>query len=287
MKKDQSLSELTSIIMKKLDLILEKEKPDVVLVQGDTTSAFCGALSAFYHKIKIGHVEAGLRTKDKYSPFPEEINRRLVSSLADFNFVPTKTNSTNLEKEGVTLKQIFLTGNTVIDALFEIVKKKVGLPPELKPTLDKKIILVTAHRRENFGQKHRNLFLVLKKIAEEFNDVSIVYPVHLNPNVLRTAKKMLRGVNNIFLIDPLEYVVFSNLMKESYFIITDSGGIQEEAPSLGKPVLVVRDKTERPEGIEAGCSLLVGTRKDKIYREMKKLLLSRKYYEKMSQAKNP
>jgi len=292
MKPNQSLFDITSNTLKGLEDVLEKEKPDLIFVQGDTTTAFVGALAGFYKKIKVAHIEAGLRSYNKYSPFPEEINRVLVGHLADYHFAPTKRAKENLFKENIK-ENVFVVGNTVIDALFlglDIIKKE-GEEKYYKYfdfiDFSKKIILVTGHRRESFGKPFENICYALKEIANSFSDVEIVYPVHLNPNVREPVNKILRNQERIHLIEPLEYPYLIWLMSRSYLVLTDSGGIQEEAPSLGKPVLVMREVTERIEGIEAGTAKLVGTNKEKIVKEVKKLLENKGDYDKMSKAVNP
>jgi len=298
MKQNQSLFDVTVNGLKKLENILKKEKPDIILVQGDTTTTFIASLAAYYLKIKIGHIEAGLRTKDKFNPFPEEINRRLTDCLADMYFVHTKKAKENLLKEGVDKGKIFLTGNTVIDALQMIVKKQNNkkIQKEIEQRFfsnygisfdNRKLILVTGHRRESFGRDFENICKGLKKIALSNQDIQIIYPVHLNPNVQNPVRKILSGMSNVHLIEPLDYSTFVWLMNRAYLILTDSGGIQEEAPSLGKPVLVMRKKTERTEGIEAGTAKLVGTDSEKIYSEAIKLLKNIRLYQKMSKAVNP
>lgn len=289
MKPNQTIFDVTGRCLKKLEDILRKEKPNLILVQGDTTTAFAASLAAYYLKIKVGHIEAGLRTKDKYRPFPEEMNRRLVGVIADLHFAPTNKAKENLLREKVDPKTIFVTGNTVIDSLLDITKRNYQFKdPFIKRIISKKkrIILVTAHRRESFGRPLESICEALKEIAISF-DVEIIYPVHLNPNVQDTVKRILSGVKNIHLIEPLEYEPFVHLMKRSYIILTDSGGIQEEAPSLGKPVLVMREVTERPEGIKAGTAKLVGMKKTKIVYEVSKLLNSKATYNKMAKAVNP
>ena len=294
MKKDQSLFELTSKILVKFKKVLEKEKPDVVVVQGDTTTTLAAALGAFYRKIPVAYVEAGLRSFDKYAPYPEEINRKLVTSLADIYFSPTKEAADNLRKEGIKADKIFVTGNTSIDALLLMIKKikkeqrsfERYFKHEFGISFSRKTILVTGHRRENFGKGFRNICSALKEIALT-EDVSIIYPVHLNPNVQVPVRKTLSNTKNVFLIPPMDYDKFCFLMLRANFIISDSGGVQEEAPSLGKPVLVTRDVTERKEGISAGNAVLVGTDTKKIISMSKKLLHSRKTYQKMSKAGNP
>lgn len=276
--------------------ILKKEKPDILMVQGDTSTAFLAAFLAYHFKIKIAHIEAGLRTYDKYSPFPEEINRQLISRLADFHFAPTKRARNNLLKEGIIKEKIFLTGNTAIDALFMIKERQGGNIVEYENEFfkkyridfkDKKIILITAHRRESFGEGLQNIFSAIKEIAQKRNDVEIIYPVHLNPNVYHLAHEMLGGISNVHLIDPLEYDKFVFLIGKSFLILTDSGGIQEEAPSIHKPVLVMRNNTERQEGIEAGVSKLVGINSDNIIKETFFLLDNKIEYNKMAKIKNP
>ena len=289
MKHNQTLFDISARTLRRIEDIFAKEKPHLVLVQGDTTTAFVSSLAAYYLKIAVGHVEAGLRTQNKYSPFPEEMNRRLIGPIADLHFPSTQNAKKNLLNEGVSSKNIFITGNTVIDALLLTLKKPYAFKHYLLRNLDfknKKMILVTAHRRESFGKPLEQIFKAIRKIAKKF-DVGIIYPVHLNPNVRKVANKILSGVRNIYLIEPLEYVPFVHLMSKSYLILTDSGGIQEEAPSLGRPVLVLRDVTERPEGIKAGTAVLVGADKEKIVKVASKLLSSESSYQKMAKAKNP
>lgn len=289
MRPNQTIFDVTGRCLKKLEDILRREKPHLVLVQGDTTTAFAASLAAYYLKTPVGHIEAGLRTKDKYRPFPEEMNRRLIDAIGDLHFAPTDIPKKNLLKEGVNSKSIFVTGNTVIDSLLDIAKRKYQFKDAfLKRFVSKKkrIILVTAHRRESFGKPLKSICEALREIARSF-DVEIIYPVHLNPNVQKTVRRILIGVKNIHLIEPLEYEPFVHLMEKSYIILTDSGGIQEEAPSLGKPVLVMREVTERPEGIKAGTAKLVGMNKRKIVSETSKLLISKAAYNKMAKAVNP
>lgn len=295
MKSNQSLAELSSNLIKKIDALLASFFPDLILTHGDTTTCFCASTVAFYNNIPIGHVEAGLRTKDVKTPFPEEFNRRAVSLFADLHFSPTKIAKENLIAQGISSKNVFITGNTVIDAVLASAKKlKSG---EILSDLDtilrdnsidsqKKIILVTGHRRENFGESFKNIFLSLKRIAKNL-DVEIIYPVHLNPGVKKDAEELLRGVPNINLIEPIEYHTFIDLMTSSYLILTDSGGIQEEAPSFNIPVLILREETERPEGLLAGTSILVGSDKNRIYNEVKRLFDDEDYYKSISNAKNP
>jgi len=267
------------------------EKPDIVLVQGDTTTTFTASLAAFYNHIKVGHVEAGLRTGNKYSPFPEEINRRLTGHIADIHFAPTSRNKNNLLFEGIPEENIIVTGNTVIDALLWVrqkIKSENRTYNELE-SIDfrKKIILVTGHRRENFGEGFINLCDALRDVAKENRDVEIVYPVHLNPNVRKPVHELLSGIDNIKLIEPVDYEPFIYLMDRCHFIISDSGGIQEEAPSLGKPVLVTRNTTERPEALEVGAVKLVGTDKVKIIEGAERLLNDSESYRRMSRVQNP
>ena len=291
MESNQSLFEVTAKGLLGIREILELEKPDVVLLQGDTTTTFAVALAAFYLKIPIGHIEAGLRTKDKYKPFPEEMNRRLTSALTDFHFAPTESAKMNLLREGFDGKNIFITGNTVVDALFWILNNTKRTQKQMSfeyPFLnsDNRLILVTAHRRESFGEPLENICEALRKIVERNKNVKIVYPVHPNPNVQMPVKRILGNVNRIYLISPLNYESFVHFMNKSFFILTDSGGIQEEAPSLGKPVLVMRDRTERPEAIEAGTARLVGTETSKIIENVERLLNDKAEYQRMAKATN-
>jgi len=298
MKPRQDLYDITSNVLLGMKEVLHDFEPDVVLVHGDTTTTSATSLAAFYQKIKVGHVEAGLRTHDIYSPWPEEANRQITGVLASYHFAPTQTSQDNLLRENKNAKNIIVTGNTVIDALFlalekiendERLKKQIeeSINTQYKIDSSKRLILVTGHRRENFGQGFVNICESLKTLALNNEDVDIVYPVHLNPNVQKPVKEILSNVSNIHLIEPLQYESFLYLMNKSYFIITDSGGVQEEAPSLGKPVLVMRDTTERPEALEAGTVKLVGTDPQLIIREAQKLLDDRNEYEKMSKAHNP
>ncbi|MCY8188508.1 UDP-N-acetylglucosamine 2-epimerase (non-hydrolyzing) [Bacillus spizizenii] len=286
MKERQTLSEITSNALTKLDELFNEVKPDIVLVHGDTTTTFAGSLAAFYHQISVGHVEAGLRTGNKYSPFPEELNRKMTGVIADLHFAPTDQSRANLEKENKKPETIFITGNTAIDALNTTVKEHYS-----HPVLDKvgnsKMILLTAHRRENLGEPMENMFKAIRRIIEEFNDVHVVYPVHLNPAVREMAQKHFSDSNRVHLIEPLEVIDFHNFASKAYLILTDSGGVQEEAPSLGKPVLVLRDTTERPEGVLAGTLKLAGTDQETIYQLTKELLMDEKEYKKMSFASNP
>jgi UDP-N-acetylglucosamine 2-epimerase (non-hydrolysing) len=286
MKKSQSLERITVKVIEGVAKLLKEIKPDMVLVHGDTTTSFAAGLASFYNGIPVGHVEAGLRTYDKFAPYPEEFNRQAVSSLADLHFAPTPLARKNLLDEHVDRAKIFVTGNTVIDAVRIITNKRDGKIKSWKVAPYKKIILVTAHRRENHAVL-REMFSAIKKLSAEFSDLRIIYPVHPNPIVKEAAAEILRAAKNVDLIAPLDISNFYSLMRESDIILTDSGGIQEEAPSLGKPVLVMRDKTERPEGIKAGTLKLVGTSSLKIYRETKKLLTDNMEYKKMARAKNP
>jgi UDP-N-acetylglucosamine 2-epimerase (non-hydrolysing) len=298
MKSGQDLYDITSNVLLGLKNVLKEFKPDIVLVHGDTTTTFAASLAAFYQKIKIGHVEAGLRTWNIYSPWPEEANRELTSILTNYHFAPTNIAKENLLKEGKKEENIIVTGNTVIDALF-LALNKIENDEKLKNKIlkkiyeyyplkeNKKLILVTGHRRENFGKGFLNICAALKEIAINNPDIDIVYPVHLNPNVQKPVREILSNINNVYLIDPLPYQEFIYLMKKAYFIITDSGGIQEEAPSLGKPVLVTRETTERPEAIKAGTVKLVGTDKEKIIKETQRLINNKEVYKKMAKAHNP
>lgn len=289
MEARQSLYTITSKCLLGLEQVFETEKPDLVLVHGDTSTTFAGALAAFYQKIPVGHVEAGLRTWDRYSPFPEEMNRTLVGDLAVYHFSPTKANKANLENEGIR-EGIFLTGNTVIDALRTTVRSDYHFRTELLNTLDyqgKKIILVTCHRRENYGQPMTNIMKALRRVAEDFPEAELVYPVHLSPVVRQATAEYLSGHERIHLIAPLTPDEMHNLMARAYLVMTDSGGLQEEAPALGRPVLVLRRETERPEAVEAGTVLLAGTEEEDVYRHAARLLTDRNAYEKMAKAVNP
>ncbi len=286
MKDKQTLFDITTNILEKIKKILEKEKPDIVLVHGDTSTTFVTSLACFYLQIPVGHVEAGLRTNNIYSPYPEEFNRQAVSIIANYNFAPTKKAKKNLLKEGKSEKKIWITGNTVIDALKTTVKKNYT-HKELEWARDSRLIFITAHRRENLGQPMHNMFKAIRRVMEEFPDVKALYPIHMNPIVRKAAEEELGDFDRIHIIDPIEVFDCHNIMEKSYLILTDSGGIQEEAPSLGKPVLVMRDTTERPEGIEAGTLKLVGTDEETIYQNFKILLENKEEYEKMSKASNP
>ena len=295
MRANQTLASLTSRAITAIDAYLAGHKPDLVLVQGDTTSVFCAALAAFYHRIPVGHVEAGLRTGNKFFPYPEEINRVLATHLADYHFAPTVKSRENLLKEGIDDERIFVTGNTVIDALYIALAKLEeqspeipGLPEQL--TCDGRsqpIVLITGHRRESFGQGFKNICMAIVKLAKRFKDTAFVYPVHLNPNVWEPVYRLLNGRENVYLIEPLSYLPFVALMERSTVILTDSGGVQEEAPSLGKPVLVMRDTTERPEAVDAGTVKLVGTSYERIIDNVSTLLTDKQAYSAMGRAINP
>jgi UDP-N-acetylglucosamine 2-epimerase (non-hydrolysing) len=294
MTEDQSLAQLTASIFTHLDPLLEKYKPDWVVVQGDTTTAMAATLSAYYRQIKVAHIEAGLRTGDKWHPFPEEVNRRIIATIAKLHFAPTDLAWKNLINEGIICDDIKVTGNTIVDALNQVTK--LPIPPEMEKLLkekgilsgEKDLVVVTAHRRENFGDPIRNICEALKQLAEKFKgQVEIVYPVHLNPNIQKPVHELLSGIPNITLIPPLDYLPLIHLLKNSRLILTDSGGIQEEAAALGKPCLVLREVTERPEGVDAGVLTLVGTDTEKIVAEASHLLSDKALYEKVSHARNP
>lgn len=290
MSQGQTLFDVTSKAMTGLDEALTKEEPDIVLVHGDTTTTFAGALAAYYHQTSVGHVEAGLRTNNKYSPFPEEMNRKFVGCIADLNFAPTNTSKENLLKENVSSVSIYVTGNTVIDALHHTISDSFEFYDEVLKNIDfknKRIILVTTHRRENLGEPMRHIYKALRQIVDEIQDVEIVFPVHKNPKVRKVVNEELGGLSKVHLIEPLDYEPFANLMNRSYLILTDSGGVQEEAPALGKPVLVLRDTTERPEAIAAGTVKLVGTELERVYQETRKLLIDKNEYNYMAGAVNP
>ncbi len=279
MEENQGLADFAAKALVALDRYLKRERPDMIIVQGDTTTTWVASLAGFYNKIRIAHIEAGLRTYNKYAPFPEEINRVLTTHLADLHFAPTKWSARNLMKEGIPKSKIFVTGNTVIDALFiaqKILKQKKPNKPEKLKKLKKPFVLITGHRRENFGEGLRNICHAIKALAKKFPDHYFVYPVHLNPNVRRPVMKMLNGKSNIILTDPVDYLTFVWLMDNCRLILTDSGGIQEEAPSLGKPVFIIRDTSERPEGIESGVAKLVGTDYKIIFKEVSLLLNDQK-----------
>ncbi len=288
MKEKQDLYSITTGVLTGLKEVMQREKPDLVLVHGDTTTTFAAALAAFYEMIPVGHVEAGLRTRNKYSPYPEEMNRSLTGRLAELHFAPTDVSRENLLAESVASFKIWVTGNTVIDALMETVREGYQFGDSLQGIdFNRRIILVTTHRRENWGNHMRDIYAALLQLVEEFEDVEVVFPVHRNPTVKDLAEEMLGGRERIHLLDPLEYEAFANLMNASYIVMTDSGGLQEEAPSLGKPVLVLRDTTERPEAIQAGTVQLVGTVQNNVYKAARRLLLDRSQYDKMAQAINP
>jgi UDP-N-acetylglucosamine 2-epimerase (non-hydrolysing) len=286
MKQGQTLVDITTRALQSLNSVIAEVKPDIVLVHGDTTTTLSGSLAAFYNQVAVGHVEAGLRTYDKYSPFPEEVNRQVTGVIADMHFAPTEVSKSNLLREGKKEESIYVTGNTAIDALKTTVKEdyhheifdKIG---------NDKMILLTAHRRENLGEPMKNMFRAIKRIVEEFKDIQVVYPVHLNPAVREAADEVLGDNTRVHLIQPLEVLDFHNFLNKSHIIMTDSGGIQEEAPSLGKPVLVLRDTTERPEGVQAGTLKLAGTDEEVIYNLTKELLVNKSEYDRMSKSSNP
>ena len=286
MSQGQTLSDITCRAVKGLEEVIKEVKPNIVLVHGDTTTTFAGALAAYYNQVDVGHVEAGLRTWNKYSPYPEEMNRQMVGVIADMHFAPTENSKNTLLKEGKKEETIYVTGNTAIDALATTIKKEYNHP--VFEWLGKdKLILVTAHRRENLGEPMRHMFKAVKRIVDEFEGIKVIYPVHLNPRVREVADEILGNNEKIKLIEPLEVIDFHNFINRAHIILTDSGGIQEEAPGLGKPVLVLRDTTERPEGIEAGTLKLAGTDEENIYNLTKELLTDKNTYDKMSKATNP
>lgn len=286
MKQGQTLSDITTRALKGLEDVIKEVKPDIILVHGDTTTTFAGALAAFYQQIAVGHVEAGLRTYNKYSPFPEEMNRQFVGIVSDMNFAPTERSKNNLLREGKKEETIYVTGNTAIDALNLTVDEEYS--DEITEWIgDDRLIVLTAHRRENLGEPMYRMFKAIRRIIDKYDDVKMVYPVHLNPLVVKAANEVFGDSEKIKLIKPLEVVEFHNLLSRSYLILTDSGGIQEEAPSLGKPVIVLRDTTERPEGIDAGTLKLAGTEEETIYQMVDELLSDSMEYEKMSKASNP
>lgn len=289
MQENQSLEEIIIRSLKKISEIMHTERPNLVFVQGDTTTTFAGALAGFYNKVTICHVEAGLRTYDKFQPFPEEINRRLTSVITDFHFAPTNSSAENLTKENISASRIFVTGNTVIDALLEIINRKYVFNNHLKEIINNKnrLILLTTHRRENFGRPIKNICLSIKKISELFEDVEILFPVHPNPKVKSIVYEILSNTRKIHLLSPMDYEVFAHTMNKVHLILTDSGGIQEEAPSLGKPVLVLRNKTERPEAVKAGTVKIIGTEKERIIEETSRLLKNNDEYDRMARAINP
>ena len=290
MEHGQSITDITVRVLKGLEDILTREKPDIVLVHGDTSTTFVGALAAFYQKIKVGHVEAGLRSGNIYSPYPEEMNRILTTNLASIHFAPTKGNYNNLIKEGIEPEKIFITGNTVIDALLSVVKNDYIFENNILNKMDyknKKIIVMTCHRRENWGEPMEDIFMAVKGIVEENDNIEVIFPVHLNPSIHKLAKYIMGEHSNIHLIKPLEYEEFANLLNKAYLVLTDSGGIQEEAPALGKPILVMREETERPEAVEAGTVKIIGTEKENIKKEVNVLLNDSDEYNKMANSTNP
>ncbi|MHC9537691.1 non-hydrolyzing UDP-N-acetylglucosamine 2-epimerase [Dellaglioa sp. BT-FLS60] len=287
MHANQTLSDTTRNVLQKLDDVIKQEQPDIILVHGDTTTTFAASISAYYNQVAIGHVEAGLRTWDKYSPFPEEMNRQLTDVLADLYFAPTSQSEANLILENHPKEAIFVTGNTAIDALKQTVQKEYNHDVLAEVNPNNKMILLTMHRRENQGEPMRRVFEAIKEVVNNQPDVEVVYPVHLNPVVKDLANEILGEVDRVHLIEPLDVVDFHNLAAKSYFIMTDSGGVQEEAPSLGKPVLVLRDNTERPEGVDAGTLKLVGTDPVKVKETMLSLITNKREYERMANAKNP
>ncbi|HGM3507823.1 TPA: non-hydrolyzing UDP-N-acetylglucosamine 2-epimerase [Clostridioides difficile] len=287
MEKGQSLNDITCKVLNKLPLIINKENPNIILVHGDTTTTLATSLTAFYSKTPVGHIEAGLRTYDKYSPFPEELNRQLTGIIADMHFAPTNLARNNLISEGKPENSIFVTGNTAIDALKMTIKEDYN-HPIIDEIGNDRMILLTSHRRENLGKPMKNIFRAVKRIVDDFKDVQVVYPIHLNPKIRNIADEVFGKSNKrIHIIEPLEVVDFHNFLNKSYMIMTDSGGIQEEAPSLGKPVLVLRDKTERTEGVEAKTLKLVGTNEERIYNSVSSLLIKKERYIQMSKASNP
>lgn len=286
MKEKQTLFDVTTSILNKIKEVLEKEQPDIVLVHGDTSTTFVTALSAFYLQIPVGHVEAGLRTYNLYSPYPEEFNRQATSIITAFHFAPTELSKQNLLNEGKKAESVFVTGNTAIDALKTTVRQDYH-HPELEWAKGSRLIMLTAHRRENLGEPMYHMFRAIRRIVDETQDVRVIYPIHMNPVVRQAANEIFVRDDRIHLIEPLDVLDFHNFLARSYLILTDSGGIQEEAPSLGKPVLVMRDTTERPEGIQAGTLKLVGTNEDTIYREFQRLLTDKEEYRRMSKAANP
>ena len=286
MKDRQTLFDVTTNILNRIKEVLEEVKPDVVLVHGDTSTTFVTALACFYMQIPVGHVEAGLRTYNIYSPYPEEFNRQAVSIISTYNFSPTELSKENLLKEGKKEETIYVTGNTAIDALRTTVREDYT-HPELEWAKDSRLIMITAHRRENLGEPMKHMFRAIKRVCDEHPDIKAIYPIHMNPAVRETANEILGNDDRIRIIEPLDVLDFHNFLSRSYLILTDSGGIQEEAPSLGKPVLVMRDTTERPEGIAAGTLKLVGTDEEVIYKNFKLLLENQEEYEKMSTASNP
>lgn len=286
----QTLFDITIRAMNGLHKVLSQEKPDIVLVHGDTTTTFAGALAAYYHRTEVGHVEAGLRTHNKYSPFPEEMNRHLTGVIADLHFAPTLTSERNLLRENVAKDKIFVTGNTVIDALHHVVRHDFSFENEQLKGVDfqgHRIVTVTTHRRENLGEPMRHVYKAIKALIDDFADIEVIFPVHRNPDVRAIVNEELGGIDRVHLIEPLDYEPFANLMHRSSIILTDSGGVQEEAPALGKPVLVLRDTTERPEAVAAGTVKLVGTDLEAVYQEARRLLADEAEYRKMAESCNP
>ena len=286
----QTIIDICNKVLTGVDKVIKEYNPDIVLVHGDTSTTLNGALAAFYNKVPIGHVEAGLRTGDMYSPFPEEANRKLTGAITTLHFAPTKSNEANLAKEGIT-NNVFITGNTVIDALLSVINKEHKFEDEELNKIDfdnNKVILLTAHRRENWGEPMRDIFAAVRQVAEENEDVQIIFPMHKNPLIRDLARESFKGIEDkVALIEPLEYVDFANLMSKCYLIMTDSGGIQEEAPALGKPVIVLRTETERPEAVEAGTVKLAGIQRNKIYKMTNELIINSEEYHKMAHAVNP
>ena len=296
MQANQDLFAVTSSVLSGLKKIVSESKPDIVLVQGDTTTTFAASLASYYLKVPVGHIEAGLRTNNKYSPFPEEINRRITAQIADLNFAPTNTAKTNLLKEGISEEKIFVTGNTVVDALYNVLDmmKNTNINEKLQKKFrflltNRKFVLITGHRRESFGEGFEDICTAIRKLAEDMPEYDFVYPVHLNPNVQKPVGEILNQgkLSNIYLCEPLDYLLFICLMKKSYLVLTDSGGVQEEAITFNKPILVMRDTTERPEGIEVGAAKLIGNKQENIFNECKCLLTDNSKYNKMAKAVNP
>ena len=296
MRADQDLFAVTGDVLMGLRKVISESKPDIVLIQGDTTTTFAASLASYYLKVPVGHIEAGLRTNNKYSPFPEEINRRITTQIADLNFAPTDTAKTNLLKEGISENKIYVTGNTVVDALYDVldIMKNTNVYEKLQNKLkflltNRKYVLITGHRRESFGEGFKGICAAIRDLAEDMPEYDFVYPVHLNPNVRKPVDEILNQsrLSNIYLCEPLDYLSFICLMKNSYLVLTDSGGVQEEAITFNKPILVMRDATERPEGIEAGAAMLVGNKRENIFSECKRLLTDNSKYNKMAKAINP
>ncbi|MBP2027987.1 UDP-N-acetylglucosamine 2-epimerase (non-hydrolyzing) [Acetoanaerobium pronyense] len=286
----QTITDITSRVLYGCEEVLDKYTPDVILVHGDTTTTFAASLAAFYKKIPVGHIEAGLRSENMYSPYPEEMNRRLTGRLSTYHFSPTKTNRENLVREDISTKNIVVTGNTVIDALLQVVKKDYEFEDEMLKSIDfenKKVILLTCHRRENWGEPMEEIFRAVKSIVKENPDTHLIFPMHLNPIVRDAAKSILGDSDRISLIEPLDYEPFANLMAKSYLLLTDSGGVQEEAPALGKPVVVLRTETERPEAVEAGTVKVAGVKEEKVYQISDRLIRDKSYYESVANAVNP